>query len=256
MNADDPTQLRSAAIRLAGGLTDTAQRASVYHHLYRHSGGNHVFPLLAAHGALWANGYLRRGILAGRILSAGQGKAKSRMAALNRFANAFREINRQVCVECVYVYMLCRNDLSLARQFAPAMLCDAMKHCHQARRTGRQLGADDRRTLFEAFFRWEQDEIVGPAVDRAFAEFDWGLVKSIAKRPNVAFRYLPWFRFLWFRDFSRKSERIAMGLKAFALAEQVGWVRVEQSLQDYGVLPENYFGTLHSRFRALGLKAV
>jgi hypothetical protein len=38
--------------RLAGGLCDLAQRATVYHHLFRASGGNHAFPLIAAHGAL------------------------------------------------------------------------------------------------------------------------------------------------------------------------------------------------------------
>ena len=50
--------LRSEAERLAGGLNDLAQRATVYHHLYEHSGGNHIFPLIAAHGAMWARGYL------------------------------------------------------------------------------------------------------------------------------------------------------------------------------------------------------
>lgn len=54
---------------LAGGLTDLAQRAMVYHHLYRVSNGNHVFPLIAAHGALWAGGYFRYGLRLGRIIS-------------------------------------------------------------------------------------------------------------------------------------------------------------------------------------------
>ncbi len=42
--------LRAEAVTLAGGLTDLSQRATVYHHIYRASGGNHVFPLIAAHG--------------------------------------------------------------------------------------------------------------------------------------------------------------------------------------------------------------
>ena len=39
--------LRTEATRLAGGLTDLAQRATVYHHVYQDSGGNHLFPLPA-----------------------------------------------------------------------------------------------------------------------------------------------------------------------------------------------------------------
>ena len=64
--------LRAWAVTLAGRTGDLAQRASAYHHLYRHSGGNHAFPLLAAHGALWASGYfqrnLKRGALATRLV--------------------------------------------------------------------------------------------------------------------------------------------------------------------------------------------
>src|SRR5882724_7526352 len=57
--------LHHEATRLAGGLNDLAQRAAVYHHLYEHSGGNHAFPLIAAHGTLGARGYVRLGIKLG-----------------------------------------------------------------------------------------------------------------------------------------------------------------------------------------------
>ena len=57
-------QLYSVARReaelMAGSRSDLAQRATVYHHLFRHSRGNHVFPLLAAHGALWGKGYFAK----------------------------------------------------------------------------------------------------------------------------------------------------------------------------------------------------
>src|SRR5262245_5220688 len=51
--------LHEEAVRLAGGLNDAEQRAATYRHLYRFSGGNHVFPLIAAHGALWSRNYFR-----------------------------------------------------------------------------------------------------------------------------------------------------------------------------------------------------
>jgi len=54
--------LQAEAVQLAGKLTDLSQRATVYHHLFQASGGNHCFPLIAAHGALWAGRHFRTGI--------------------------------------------------------------------------------------------------------------------------------------------------------------------------------------------------
>ena len=57
------------AVALAGGLTALSQRATVYRHLFLASGGDHAFPLIAAHGALWAGGYFRFGMRLGAALS-------------------------------------------------------------------------------------------------------------------------------------------------------------------------------------------
>ena len=108
--------LRQEATSLAGGLGDLAQRASVYHHLFEHSGGNHCFPLLAAHGALWASGYFRSGMRVGSIVSWGHAAAGNErhrqelMRRLTKFANDFRDINRRVCVETYFVYHLSNAD--------------------------------------------------------------------------------------------------------------------------------------------------
>ncbi|GAA0599662.1 hypothetical protein GCM10009416_42150 [Craurococcus roseus] len=58
-------EVRREATLMAGGIHDLAQRAGVYHHLFVHSGRNHVFPLLAAHGALWARGHFQKGMRLG-----------------------------------------------------------------------------------------------------------------------------------------------------------------------------------------------
>src|SRR5690606_15063123 len=105
-------KLHSEAVRLAGGLHDLAQRAAVYHHLFEHSGRNHVFPLIAAHGALWARGYFRFGMRLGRLLSWQFPSTETRrrqMAALDRFADAFRDVNRRVCVDTYTKYHFSRR---------------------------------------------------------------------------------------------------------------------------------------------------
>ncbi len=56
--------LRQRGIQLAGRVGDFRQRACIYHHMYADSAGRNVFPLIAAHGALWAAGYFKKGLLA------------------------------------------------------------------------------------------------------------------------------------------------------------------------------------------------
>ena len=256
---DSLASLRRQATVLAGGLGDLAQRASVYHHLFKHSGANHCFPLLAAHGALWAGGYFRLGMRVGSILSWGQviaGDDRSRqelMKRLTKLANDFRDINRRVCVETYFIYYLSSTDLLLpaAERSIPLDLLDHMARCHAARREGRTLSSRERRSLFEAFFLWEQATIVGPAVAQAFNEFDWPIVKAMAQRPKISFAYFPRSAPLVFRDFSDTDERIEKGLMAFDLAEAAGWDNVDDKIRSYGILPPGFSIDPNSYFRNL-----
>jgi hypothetical protein len=236
--------LRAQAVALAGQPRDLVQRASVYHHLYRHSGGNHVFPLLAAHGALWAGGYFRRnlalGMWATRALSLLGLDGAARFAQLETLADTFRDINRRVCVETWFLYHITADDdlASAAEAFAPPALHAALLRCHDARRAGRMLASSERRALFDAFFRREQGAIVGPAVAQAFSRFDWTPARHVALRPRIAFAYLP--APLAFSDFADTAERMAKGHAAYDAGEHAGWQSVETSLQDYCIMPRAF----------------
>jgi len=251
--------LRQEATSLAGGLGDLAQRASVYHHLFEHSGGNHCFPLLAAHGALWASGYFRSGMRVGSIVSWGHAAAGSErhrqelMRRLTKFANDFRDINRRVCVETYFVYHLSNADhlFSAAERLVPSDLLDQMARCHAARRAGRTLSNRERRSLFKAFFLWEQATIVGPAVERAFVEFDWPIIKAMALRPKISFAYFPRSSPLVFSNFSDTAERIEKGLRAYDMAASAGWEKVDLELRSYGILPSDFSVNPKHYFRTL-----
>lgn len=239
--------LRTEAVHLAGDLTALGQRAAVYYHLYDDSNGNNVFPLIAAHGALWGGQYFRKGLAASRWLSWQYFYSRStravRMAAVNALANAFRDINRRVCVEAYTAYHLTRELGSgrFTREQVPAPLLEGLLHCHEARRLGVKLSASERARLFEAFFLWEQHSIVAPAVTAAFAAFEWPVVKALALTPKIRFSYFPGSLCLPFQDFSDKAERIEKGLDAYELAERVGLKGVEAALRRYGALPEAFF---------------
>lgn len=132
--------IRASATALAGNNGDLIQRASVYHHLYADSGGNHCFPLLAAHGALWARGYFRAGIRFGSLVATGRrligDDADLLMSKLKTFAEEFRDINRRVCVETVFIYRLTAEPrfAKRAELMVPPTLLTQMDRCHHARR--------------------------------------------------------------------------------------------------------------------------
>lgn len=253
----DWDRLLAEGERLAGGLHDLAQRAAVYHHLFEDSGRNHVFPLIAAHGALWARGWfafgfrLARGLLVLHPFSAARRSALWR--GLEGFADAFRDINRRVCLHtyAVYHFTALHGSDPGAERFVSGPLLAAMNRVHAARRAGVELPDAAKREVFETFFRNEQESVVGPSLEAAVQGFSWSAMKSIALRPIIRFAYFPGGRRLFFGNFSRREERIANGLRAFDFGAQVGWRQVEAALRDYAVLPDRFFAGSAAHFAAL-----
>lgn len=246
-------RIRREAEVLAGKTRDLSQRATTYHHLYQDSGGNHVFPLIAAHGALWARGYFQFGVSLGKVLSMqffmDRAKQQEQLKSLNAFAEAFREINRIVCVDTYTTYHLTKlygEDRRLL-EFLSEDLLTAYARIHHARRAGVRLSDSELRSIFRAFFDNEQEQIVAPRIAAAMERFQWPLLKTIAIRPVIRFAYFPNARWFWFRNFTNQQERTDRGLQAFDLAAQVGWEQVAEKLRAYNTLPESFFvdSTVH-----------
>ncbi len=246
---------REQGRRLAGELHDLAQRAATYHHLYEHSGRNFVFPLIAAHGALWAKGYFNFGRQLGRCCACqypfSRGIRSELLRQLEDFADAFRDINRRVCVEtyAAYHFAAAFGDQPAATQLVPPELLQSLNRCHHANRHGSELNTAEKRAVFESFFRHEQLTVVGPAIEAATAKFRWPLMKWLAFRPRIRFAYFPPGRSLQFRNFALRSERIERGLRAFDIAAEVGWKTVEAALRDYNVLPAAFFANSTRHFQ-------
>jgi hypothetical protein len=250
-------QLEREATRLSGEKGDFVQRAAVYRQIFRAAQGNHAFPLIAAHGALWAGGQFRFGSrLARRLVWQYPWSARlraERLASLTDFFNALREINRLVCIDTYVKFHFTRRFDGHAEltHFVPPEFLGPLSRLHHACREGRPLTEPERRELFEAHFQHEQETVVGPTLQRAAAALTWPLVKFIALRPRVRFAYLPAGVCLAFHNFADRRDRIKNGLRAFEIASAVGWDHVERSLADYGLLdsaalrdPDRYFAQL------------
>ena len=231
---------------LAGLPMDLHQRASVYYHLYVDSNRNHVFPLIAAHGALWAGGYFSFGMKLGWVLSMPSllipGRRAKHLRLLHEFANAFREVNRRVCIDTYASFHFSKQygEHPESHHCVPAAMLEGLGRVHAACKHGKRLSREERQQVFEAFFRAEQIAIVGPSVSQAEQDFRWPLMRFLALQPCIHFSYFPKMTNLWFRNFARESERIANGLKALGVAESVGLEVVENCLWKYRISPRPF----------------
>ena len=234
---------KAEATLLAGGLLDIPRRALVLHSMYLDSGRNHTFSMIAAHGALWAHGYFEAGGSLGRLIARryfyDRAERAYRLGLLREFAEGFRKVNRQVCIDTYANYHFARRHgrLAGAEELVEPSLLDALNRIHHARERGQVLPAGESRQVFEQSFRCEQEVTVAPGVQAAVRGFECKILRFLCLRPLVRFAYFPRFRYLFFRNFADKDERIARGLHAFELAQRAGWPRVAQALGDYGVMP-------------------
>ena len=250
-------RLTAEGVRLAGRLADVPQRAAVYHHVFFDSGRNHVFPLIAAHGALWARGYFAFGLRLAEWLSWQYGLdpnlRRRQLASVTTFADTLRDINRRVCADTYasYHFTAQHGRHADAAQVVSPELLESLVRVHAARSAGRELSDRERLSVFQAHFLNEQQHVVGPTIAEAVARLDWPLVRLIALRPPIRFAYFPRGERLWFADFSNRDERIANGLRAFELAAQAGWQQTANALRDYAVLPAEFFADARRHFERL-----
>lgn len=239
ITSENYAAMRKTGYLLAGELRDVDRRAWVYHQMYRDSGQRHVFALIAAHGALWAAGYFRLGRCAGAVLSLQYlltpTKRRARLDALALFADRILDINRRVCAEshAIYHYTQRYGGDDFIRGVIGDGFADLLCACHASISDNTPFGPALREQLFRAFFNWEQEHIVGPAVTIAFDEFDWAIVKRQALRTPLAFHYFGKDFKVRFDNFASMEERIARGLQVYWHAEEVGLDAVEQALGRY-----------------------
>lgn len=242
MTSEAYEYFRNKGYALAGGLGDLQQRAGVYHGMYEDSGKRNVFPLIAAHGALWAAGYFRKGMLGGWLLSLpyllAPSVRRARLRSVAAFADKFRDINRRVCAESYAIFHYTRRfgGTAFIRGVIGHAFTDILCECHLSCQCDMEFPKAQREKLFSAFFHWEQEHIVAPFVSEAFAQFDWPAIKYLALRPRINFAYFGKSFIVQFANFASQEERIRHGLQAYRRAEEVGLDHVERSVASYQVL--------------------
>lgn len=254
--------IRSQGETLAGDMLDIRRRAMILHNLYLESGENHVFSLIAAHGALWAFRYFEVGGRLGRFIAYryfyNSQERAFRLGLLNSFAEGFRRVNRQVCIDTYTNFHFTREhgEKSGAEEFVHPELLAALNRVHAANRANQRLSEDEKQQIFQMSFKWEQEITVAPGVAQAVAGFDCPILRGLCLKPLVRFSFFPRWRFLFFRDFSSKEERIAQGHRTYGIARQTGWQRVADSLAAYRLLSPEFVASPQAYYRKIEREAL
>jgi hypothetical protein len=248
---DHPTDgyahLRAEATRLAGAPGDIARRVMLHHRVYRDSGGNHTFPLVALHGALWAAGFFETTGRLGdalRVRYCYSARERTlRMAMLAGFADGFKTVNRQVFIDTYtnYHYTQHYGEHSGAAGIIQPELFAALNAMHAARRAGTSLSPAQQRELYGLALQFEQEVTVAPGVQAEVERFDCPILRFLCLRPVVRFAYFPRGTYLLFRNFADKDERVAKALHSYDLAARAGWARVEGAMRKARLLPPGYW---------------
>ena len=235
----------------AGPAGAMAERALVYHRLYAHSGGNHCFALVAAHGALWGHGYFRLVRRLARLAGLSELVLHPSRRTVVRRTDALiaglMEINRGVCAETLFIYSITADPRLRARceaLVAPALL-ERMLSCHAARAAGRKLSPFEQAALYDSFFAWDQEYVVTQRLAEVYGAFDCRVVDWLAIRPTIRFAYFRHIETLIFRNFLDVDERIEKGRIAYDRAVRAGWDRVEALLTGHPDLSK-LAGAMHS----------
>ncbi len=240
-------EIRREAIRLAGGPGDMPQRVALLHSIFEDSGGNHAFPEVALHGALWAYGfYERRGSVSRAITYRyfyDRDERARRAYMLFAFSQGFKEANRSVFIDTYtnYYFTKRHGQASGAEDVVPGPLLEALGRVHHAAHAGRRLPQAERRQVFETALLFEQETTVGPKVKAEVAKFDCPVLTAIVLKPIVRFSYFPRRTAMFFHDFSNTDERIEKAVRSLELAEQAGWPRVSSCIRFHGILPDPFF---------------
>lgn len=235
--AYETTKAKARAI--AGAPGDILPRVRAHHAIYLDSKGNHAFPLIALHGALWGYDFFETTGRLGALISyryvLDKAEKATRLAMLNEFAEGFKAVNREVFVDTFTNYHFTREHGRApgADAFVVPELLTALNEVHAAAAAGRILDDTKKKDVFLRALHFEQEITVAPGIERELAKFDCPILRALCMKPIVHFAYFPILRSFYFRDFSNKDERIDRAVRAFDIAAYRGWDRVLSSIRGY-----------------------
>ena len=226
----DHEAMVAEATAVAGGTRDSRRRGEAYYALFEASGGNFMFPLVAAHGSLWGVRHTLRieGLL----------RPFAFLPFVRRWLAAFdavRDVNRRVFIEIHSTFWFTKRHGHHPRagEIVKPEVLALYNRIHAAIDRGERLPLEERRAIYYEVFVHEQHDIVDPEILDAAEACGTPLLVRLLRHVRPRFAYFPPGERLRFTDFTSVDQRNREGLRALAFAEQVGPERVREAMGEY-----------------------
>ncbi len=229
-------RIRLEATQLAGRPQDIPQRVEQLKKMYLDSNGRYAFPLVAAHGAKYADKIFSITQTASELFSITtwfmDSKEMTQLDRLNLLVydltNELEDVNRFVFIDTYTNYYFAKKYGRMigADKFIPAVLLQQLNKML----TIPVYTAEAKRELFYQALMYEQHARVSPMIKRVCGGFSEQWLLPLIMKPQVQFSYFPVSTKFQFQDFSSEEERIHYALKSYDLAAQVGWPHVLNTL--------------------------
>lgn len=225
----DYIALKKKAIDLAGAPHDVYTRIEKFIEIFKDSGENHEFPVVAMHGAAWLKSfYLRSNQKAYKYcqfsfpLNQESCLKKVRSFTEPLFKEMFR-INRDVFIDTYTLYYYSKKHPEKLPQnlvFLGAI--------HKG-----YLTKKEKREVFRKSLLHEQKFRVSKKMISLYENIP--LVAKLLIKTSVRFKYFPNFHFFLWRNYFSETRRIKDALIAHKFAQSVGFPKVISSIYEYDI---------------------
>jgi hypothetical protein len=223
--------------------------------MYVDSQGNHAFPLVALHGALWGHDFFRTAKLlenVGKLFHA-IGNMQQLLDEIDQFSLALWTTNRQVFIDTYTNYWFSKK---YGREPGAVDITDKdvlpyLNRVHEMVRSGKSFSPEEKREVFAASLNTEQKDTVAERMDEAANNVKTGWLKSLMTKPKVHFTYFPDGLDYKFENFTDRADRVRAAMLAYDTAVNVGWTKVSDTMVGYHELPDAYFADRAAYAKAL-----
>lgn len=248
--------IRKEAVVLAGDPEDIPQRVAMLFSLYVESKGNHPFPLIALHGALWLHCFFKDVEKFLQHSPMPDRTRKARLETLDSFTRALKEANREVFIDTYTNYFFTRyfGEMEGAGVISGSDVVAMFRKIHAAAGTGEHLIGSDLKDAFTACLVWEQRNSVSPRVKEESMRIHCPVLQAFCLRPVVRFTYFPFLKLLCFKNFADPAERVSKAIESFDIAVSVGWNEVIESIKKYDVMSPDFIAEPHKYAQDLKLR--
>lgn len=230
------TRIRQEAVKLSGRPQDIPQRVELLKKMYLDSNGRYAFPLVAAHGAKYADKIFSVTQTVSQLFSLtalfSDSEEMAQLEKLNiltyDLSQELEDVNRYVFIDTYTNYYFAKKygRMEGADKYIPALL---LQHLNKML-TISVYTTEAKRELFYQALVHEQRTRVSPMLTRVCGGFPEQWMLPLIMKPRVQFSYFPKDVKFQFQDFSSEKERIYYALKSYNLAVQVGWQHVLNTL--------------------------